>query len=328
MRLEDWQKWLDTQFIDPAQAREEAEPVPDAVEAPLLPDQEPISETLSERFAASDTDSAALSVEKRIEPNGFVDDVSVPSIEQYLPFLRGTSVPGQDDHTPAAQIEDAIAASDVQEETATADIDSADAAASQQDEEVITVKEDPSETAEPIEFAPNEAIVSVVVEKPEIAVQSSAKPIQPEAQSEDEIPAHVRAVQPGRRVSETHKRTRNVKHVDAEQLSTKLAGGELWNLTPKHIQTLMAAGSAATEQNSYELALRESRIDLISKMLDPNLSLEDAARLLNVRALSVRTPVAKGLLTHQRASGDQRRFKLSDVLSFLETQSRTKSGQR
>ena len=75
-------------------------------------------------------------------------------------------------------------------------------------------------------------------------------------------------------------------------------------------------------QNSYKRPFRESRLELIQRLLDPTLSLEDTARLLNVCPTTVRRYTNKGLLRHQRTQGDQRRFKLSDVLAFLEAQSR------
>jgi excisionase family DNA binding protein len=96
----------------------------------------------------------------------------------------------------------------------------------------------------------------------------------------------------------------------------------LWNLVPKHLQVLLAIESDDVTQNSYKRQFKESRIELISRLLDPTLSLEDTARLLSVCPTTVRRYTNKGLLTHQRTQGDQRRFKLSDVLAFLETQSR------
>lgn len=73
-------------------------------------------------------------------------------------------------------------------------------------------------------------------------------------------------------------------------------------------------------QNSY-VSFKESRDELLHRLLDPQISLEDAARILNVCPTTVRRYTNKGLLKHYRTIGNQRRFKLSDVLTFLETQS-------
>jgi excisionase family DNA binding protein len=73
-------------------------------------------------------------------------------------------------------------------------------------------------------------------------------------------------------------------------------------------------------QRSYRRQFKESRLALIERLLDPTLSLEDTARLLNVCPTTVRRYTNRGQLRHQRTPGDQRRFRLSDVLSFMEAQ--------
>jgi len=73
-------------------------------------------------------------------------------------------------------------------------------------------------------------------------------------------------------------------------------------------------------QNSY-VSFKESRDELLHRLLDPQISLEDAARILNVCPTTIRRYTNKGLLPHYRTAGNQRRFKLSDVLAFLETHS-------
>lgn len=53
-------------------------------------------------------------------------------------------------------------------------------------------------------------------------------------------------------------------------------------------------------------------------MLDPELSLHEAAALLNVSKATVRRYTDQGKLVCFRTRGGQRRFKLSDVLMLLE----------
>lgn len=76
---------------------------------------------------------------------------------------------------------------------------------------------------------------------------------------------------------------------------------------------------AEVAQSSYT-SFRETREDLLHRLLDPQLSLEDAARVLNVCPTTVRRYTNRGLLRHFRTAGNQRRFKLSDVLEFMERQ--------
>lgn len=96
---------------------------------------------------------------------------------------------------------------------------------------------------------------------------------------------------------------------------------------PRHIQALgrLDAGSEIA-QNSYKRNFTESRSELIQRLLDPPISLEDAARILNVCPTTVRRYTNKGVLPHYRTVGNQRRFRLSDVISFMESQGQ-KSGR-
>ena len=62
---------------------------------------------------------------------------------------------------------------------------------------------------------------------------------------------------------------------------------------------------------------RESREELMARLLDPILTLEEAAQLLGVCPTTVRRWTNKGVLQHYRTSGNQRRFRLSHVVGFL-----------
>jgi excisionase family DNA binding protein len=87
---------------------------------------------------------------------------------------------------------------------------------------------------------------------------------------------------------------------------------------PHHMERLLQVPTSEVAQNSYKSPFRESREELIHRLLDPSLSLEDTARLLGVCPTTVRRYTNKGLLHHYRTQGNQRRFRLSDVLTFLD----------
>lgn len=93
---------------------------------------------------------------------------------------------------------------------------------------------------------------------------------------------------------------------------------EKWDRLPHHLQVLFGAESEEIAQNSYK-PFRETRGTLIERLLDPSLSLEETARILNVCPTTVRRYTNRGVLTHYRTVGNQRRFKLSDILSFMES---------
>jgi len=87
---------------------------------------------------------------------------------------------------------------------------------------------------------------------------------------------------------------------------------------PRHMERLLQVPTTEVAQNSYKSPFRETREDLIYRLLDPSLTLEEAARLLGVCPTTVRRYTNKGLLHHYRTTGNQRRFRLSDVLTFLD----------
>ncbi len=84
--------------------------------------------------------------------------------------------------------------------------------------------------------------------------------------------------------------------------------------TPKAVMGVISPKETA--QKSYQ-PFRESREELLQRLLDPMISLEEAARILNVCPTTVRRYTNRGLLTHHRTAGNQRRFRLSDVLGFM-----------
>ena len=66
----------------------------------------------------------------------------------------------------------------------------------------------------------------------------------------------------------------------------------------------------------------ETRQELVQRLLDPTLTLREAALLLDVCPTTVRRYTNRGLLNCFRTPGNQRRFHLSDVLGFLERRER------
>lgn len=96
---------------------------------------------------------------------------------------------------------------------------------------------------------------------------------------------------------------------------------EKWGRLPRHLQTLFAENVEEVAQHSYK-SFKETRAQLIERLLDPIISLEEAARILNVCPTTVRRYTNRGVLPCLRTAGNQRRFRLSDVLNFMESQAR------
>ena len=101
----------------------------------------------------------------------------------------------------------------------------------------------------------------------------------------------------------------------------------LWKRLPRHIQLLVGMHEPEMEEVAakyYTRGFKENRQQLIERLLDPTLTLEDTARVLAVCPTTVRRYTNRGVLPHHRTLGQQRRFRLSDVLAFLERQQRAK----
>ena len=65
---------------------------------------------------------------------------------------------------------------------------------------------------------------------------------------------------------------------------------------------------------------KQTREDLIERLLDPTLTLRETATLIGVCPTTVRRYTKRGVLKCFRTPGNQRRFRLSDVLDFIERQ--------
>ncbi|MER3474007.1 MAG: hypothetical protein C4335_08230 [Armatimonadota bacterium] len=103
---------------------------------------------------------------------------------------------------------------------------------------------------------------------------------------------------------------------------------ELWKRVPKHVRLLVELGDDAVTQRYYDRRFKESRQELVERLLNPSLTLEDTARLLGVCPTTVRRYTERGLLNHYRTPGNQRRFRLSDVIAFLEARQQAQEARR
>lgn len=95
-----------------------------------------------------------------------------------------------------------------------------------------------------------------------------------------------------------------------------------WQHLPKSVAFLIEYFDDSITANSYRGEFKETRQDLIRRILDPELTLEETARLLGVCPATVRRYTNRGWLVHHRTKGGQRRFKLSGVVKFVEVHGR------
>jgi excisionase family DNA binding protein len=96
----------------------------------------------------------------------------------------------------------------------------------------------------------------------------------------------------------------------------------VWQTLPKSVEFLCSFYDDAVTANYYRGEFKESRQDLIRRLLDPELSLEETSRLLGVCPATVRRYTNRGWLAHHRTGGGQRRFRLSDIVKFVDEHGR------
>jgi excisionase family DNA binding protein len=96
----------------------------------------------------------------------------------------------------------------------------------------------------------------------------------------------------------------------------------VWMALPKSVAFLCGFYDDSVTANYYQGEFKESRQELIKRLLDPELSLEETSRLLGVCPATVRRYTNRGWLAHHRTSGGQRRFRLSDIVRFVDEHGR------
>lgn len=97
---------------------------------------------------------------------------------------------------------------------------------------------------------------------------------------------------------------------------------QIWETLPKSIDFLCEFYDDSVTAHYYRGDFKETRRDLIRRLLDPELSLEETSRLLGVCPATVRRYTNRGWLEHHRTTGGQRRFRLSHIVKFVEEHGR------
>lgn len=321
MRLDEWQRWLEEQFLDTNPPKPPEEKAQEAAEAgqhtlaaggtegsvlrePYVPPQAAVSGPAS---SPAERPSPQARPNERSRPDtqpatsppvpGVPANVDLPPIENYIPFLRPRA-PEQPLKPPLTEPAPALEESPE---------------AQKPHEAAVTDSEPASLPATAVEPAPLADEATEPAGETLFSGLEASTTAQEAPQTPDEVAAAAPPV-PRKR------RARPAKHVTPPELAPPLTSEEFWELVPRHIRTLISMGHDEGVQRSYQRRFKESRLALIERLLDPTLSLEETARLLNVCPATVRRYTNRGQLRHFRTAGDQRRFKLSDVLAFLEAQ--------
>ncbi len=101
---------------------------------------------------------------------------------------------------------------------------------------------------------------------------------------------------------------------------------ELIENMPRNLEFLAQFYDDEVTSRYYNHDFKETRSDLIKRLLDPELTLEEVSRLLGVCPATVRRYTNRGWLEHHRTKGGQRRFRLSAVAKHVEEHGRLPEG--
>lgn len=123
-----------------------------------------------------------------------------------------------------------------------------------------------------------------------------------------------------RKTSLSAPRPRRVQNEQPEPISTSLR--ELWESVPRNIEYLTLYFDDSVTANYYQGEFKETREDLIRRLLDPELTLEEVSRILGVCPATVRRYTNRGWLQCHRTKGGQRRFRLGGVVKFVQEHGR------
>jgi len=117
-------------------------------------------------------------------------------------------------------------------------------------------------------------------------------------------------------------RPRRVRNAVATEPTIDPELQAIWSRLPRNIEFLSTFFDDKVTANYYTGEFKESRQELIQRLLDPELTLEEVSRLLGVCPATVRRYTNRNWLEHHRTQGGQRRFRLSGVVKFVESHGR------
>ncbi|MBL8066263.1 MAG: helix-turn-helix domain-containing protein [Chthonomonadaceae bacterium] len=113
---------------------------------------------------------------------------------------------------------------------------------------------------------------------------------------------------------------RDFSHASRETLDPEFKN--LLDHLPKNIEFLGKFFTDSVTSHYYNHGFKESREDMIKRLLDPEITLEEASRLLGVCPATIRRYTKRGWLDCHRTPGGQRRFRLSSVVAFVDRHGR------
>ncbi len=341
MLFEEWQKWLDSQFLDAQNPDEMQEAADTAVSVTSGDRISPVSDISQPPQQTSSVAEHAVVPQNR-EPrsntpirqgessvlDNLSESVDVPTIDKYLPQFRNAAhadiptvtVTPQESPVPDIKEEQFVA---VQENAVLDEISQVDE--NEKNEEIQEAQS--SETCES-DMIPNSSslIEDVEVNQETTLVAASntdaavvetdtlldttqiiaAEPVTIEAEPKPIEPKTVHFPRPTRNARRQRKDIR-VKMID------------LWEITPRRLEVLLSMNPSFA---AYSRELKEQRIQSIKVLTDPTISHMDASRILKSPIYVARGVTTGNHLTHLEFAQGGEATKMAEIMSFLESHSK------
>ena len=97
---------------------------------------------------------------------------------------------------------------------------------------------------------------------------------------------------------------------------------ELIENLPRNLEFLARFYDDEVTSHYYNHDFKETRSELMRRLLDPQLTLEEVSRMLGVCPATIRRYTNRGWLDCHRTKGGQRRFRLSAVAKHVQEHGR------
>ncbi len=341
MLFEEWQKWLDSQFLD-SQNPDEMQEVADTAVSVTPGDRiSPVSD-ISQSAQQINTAAENVVVPQNREPisntsirqgessvlENLSESVDVPTIDKYLPQFRNAAhadipvatVTPQELPVPEKKEEQFEA---VQENVAHEDIPQA--AENEKNEDIQQTQS--SETCESDSIPNSSPLIEDMDVKQETTVVATSNtegsaveteilsnptqiiPVEPVMVEAEPKPMEVKTVR-------TLKQTRNARR-PRKDIGLKLIN--LWEITPRRLEVLLSMNPSSA---TYSRELKEQRIQSIKVLTDPTISHMDASRILKSPIYVARGVTNGNHIIHLEFAQGGESTKMAEIMSFLESQSK------
>lgn len=341
MLFEDWQKWLDSQFLDAQNAGEQQDNV-DLADNVSITSQANHIDDISQQTSSDDVSADAPTIhlnqrqqdskpKKQLDPTVYdnISDVDVPTIDKYLPQFRKSTLTDVSQPTITPQELPPSASNDcdhesIKEELITEQIrENNEAILPENTIEIVSV-------AQPVgDIAPDTALVNQAEEPPE-EVSAEVSPVIEIKALETEViieETPVIQVEPTKMESDSEsmgikpvRPTRQTRNTRRSRNDNNLTRINIWEMNPRRLEVILSMNPSS---ESYSRELKEQRIQNLKVLTDPTISHMNASRILK-SPIYIAHAASNGChLIHMKFDQGAETSKMAEIMAFLESHNKS-----